>query len=331
MAHLHHFCACLPRQPYVDLRPIFSYDEDPCTRLITGTVTLPSCLDASVRCISGIGTWRTEKAARKDAAFQTYKALYNIGLLSENLLPLSRTLEDQHKAQSERVGSSIEVKLQYCPWTELAAASSGTDRVKTRIALRDLDCKPNNLQMHLTLPFSIPEVPPLHLYWSDGGTFKVEFDSTREKHNMSPDTLRVSQLVTRDLTRCGHTDYTTEERVDFLAVFSPQVNDGDLLDWYRKNCGRISALEQYQSGSPPGGFVRAQSLTYCAPHLFRGWQNTHGTSEEKLELSCTPLPKRRNFLRGIPSSPDNLTNEKIEVLSVDQCTVDRLPLPSTLR
>jgi hypothetical protein len=90
MRHICHFCDVLPRLPYVDLRPTFTFEEDVETGLINGTIILPSCLSPSVRRTSGLNWWQTEHAAMKDAAFQAYVALYRAGLLNDNLLPFTR-------------------------------------------------------------------------------------------------------------------------------------------------------------------------------------------------------------------------------------------------
>jgi hypothetical protein len=80
----------LPHQRYVDLRPAFTFAEDAKTHRINGTAILPNSISTSVRCTNGRKWWRTERAARKDAAFQAYVALYEAGLVNNNLLPLNR-------------------------------------------------------------------------------------------------------------------------------------------------------------------------------------------------------------------------------------------------
>lgn len=89
MAHLYHFCALLPHQPYVDNRPIFEIIEHPVDKSFTAAVTLPNCINASARCTKGHQEWKTRKAAMKDAAFQGYKRLFQEGLLNDHLLPLA--------------------------------------------------------------------------------------------------------------------------------------------------------------------------------------------------------------------------------------------------
>ncbi|KAJ0364299.1 hypothetical protein COL922a_014452, partial [Colletotrichum nupharicola] len=89
--HLYHFCSILPRQSYVDNRPEFSFESDGLQ--VKGKVTLPSCVHPDVRRTEGRSWWMTERAARKEAAFQAYKALYEAGLVNDNLLPLTKSRE----------------------------------------------------------------------------------------------------------------------------------------------------------------------------------------------------------------------------------------------
>ncbi|OKP10469.1 Dicer-like protein 2 [Penicillium subrubescens] len=89
MQHLLHFCAVLPVDEYADNRPMFSFEEDK-SGCIRGTVTLPTSVAPSVRRAQGQTWWRTERAAKKEAAFQAYKALHVYGLVNNNLLPLTR-------------------------------------------------------------------------------------------------------------------------------------------------------------------------------------------------------------------------------------------------
>src|SRR6186713_1898766 len=119
VAHIYHFCACLPHEPYVDLRPEFTFTEQsvkdqpiigpPTTKLIIGTVTLPNCLIHSVRSTVGAGFWRTERAAAQDAAFHAYVALHEAGLVNDNLLPLSHSLTVEDKDQEDDMAAMVEV------------------------------------------------------------------------------------------------------------------------------------------------------------------------------------------------------------------------------
>ena len=118
-------CQTLPPQPYVDMRPMFHFREDVNTKLISATLTLPNCVDPSVRRASSQHQWRTEKMAVKDAAFQAYIALYGKGLVNDNLLPLLG-YDEERPADVETRQALCEVSQTYDPsvaiakdWTKL--------------------------------------------------------------------------------------------------------------------------------------------------------------------------------------------------------------------
>ena len=114
MEHLHHFCALLPPDPYVDRRPAFAFDKDDTTGRLLATVILPNSVDPTVRRASGLHTWLTERMTKRNAAFEVYIALYKAGLVNENLLPLKMTANEY--VEIETRPSLVETSEQYNPW-----------------------------------------------------------------------------------------------------------------------------------------------------------------------------------------------------------------------
>jgi hypothetical protein len=53
MAHLHHFCAVLPSQPYVDMRPVFSFETNE-DGLVKGTMVVHRESSDERDCLPGI-------------------------------------------------------------------------------------------------------------------------------------------------------------------------------------------------------------------------------------------------------------------------------------
>lgn len=332
VAHIHHFCACLPREPYVDLRPTFTFTEQPITNLITATVTLPNCLNLSVRSIAGTGSWRTERAAAQDAAFQAYVALHKAGLLNDNLLPLSHkwALEDEDKL--EDLSATVEVSTQHSPWTKLAEAWSSPDLHQTRITLKNRGSSvEDTLCMALITPSSIPSVPSFPLYWDENTTFSLLFDTPQKVSLNNPSTLQVLRSITHTLSRSTHSDYRSDDRMDFIALFSPHLDESQLVGWSETNRGRVSAVEQYNVKSKPLGFIRTPSLRGL-PHIFYRW-NVLNADHGEVEVACFPLPKRRYFLirntLSEKTSPHSrqAVSSKLQGFPIADCTVDRLPFP----
>ena len=135
-AHLYHFCNRLPRQPYVNLLPVFSFVHNPVTKLVTATVVLPNCVHSSVRYTTGHREWRTERAAEKDAAFHAYVALFKAGLLTNNLLPLTHesVLAEE---QREDLPAILEISAQFNPWKQLAESWSSADPHQIQISVQE--------------------------------------------------------------------------------------------------------------------------------------------------------------------------------------------------
>jgi hypothetical protein len=78
----------------VDLRPVFHIREKEDSGFVIATITLPNYIDPLVRKASSSGRWKTERMAKKDAAFQCYITLYKKSLVNDNLLLLLRELEE---------------------------------------------------------------------------------------------------------------------------------------------------------------------------------------------------------------------------------------------
>ena len=142
---------------------------------IIATVTLPNCVDSSVRLITSQDAWQTEKAAAKDAAFQCYTALYSADLLNENLLPLSHDLNLQLD-EYEKFEPRIEVSPQFNPWLEVAKAwklNYAYDVVVT-FEFHDQDTH-ESIKMVLTMPLIPPTVQPLRAYWDFNTVVNISF------------------------------------------------------------------------------------------------------------------------------------------------------------
>lgn len=314
--------------PYVDLRPAFFYDEDPVTNMISATVVLPSCLNPSLQATTGIGKWRTERAAAKDAAFQAYVALYEAGLLNDNLLPLSHSWTLQDGDQHESICATIDVGKQFSPWNELADAWSAPELHQTLISLQGQSSSvQDKLLMVLTTPSSVPHISPISLYWDESTTFRLHFETPRKTFLDSSETVNVMRRITHILSRSAHSDYVLDDRTDFVALFCPVKEESQLADWCHANQGRVPALESYEAKEPVLGFVRTPALQN-SPHLFHGWQLSRTVDGSRVEVGCCPLPRRRHFRTRNTLSKNRLESagsSKEQRFPIEDCTIDRLP------
>jgi dsRNA-specific ribonuclease len=331
VAHLHHFCSRLPQDQYVDNRPEFVFTEDPNTNLITAEVILPNSLDSSLRSITGLGEWRTERAAAKDAAFQAYVNLYNAGLLNDNLLPLTHTWELEEKDQWDETCEIVEIQHQHNPWVELADAWSCPDAHQTRITVQtQSSSKADDLCILLTTSLGIPQVPSLDMYWDDSTTFSLKFDAPLKVDLKCSNTKDTMRHATHILSRSTHSDFVTDDRRDFIALFTPVKDDKELAAWCTANGGRAPALDKHLIQETPKGFIRTP-LIQNAPHLFHSWSIKDAESGPIREVKCIPLHRRRHFLVRSKLSTkretetDENASSKLKTFLTEDCTVDRLP------
>jgi dsRNA-specific ribonuclease len=290
-------------------------------------------LNLSLRSIAGIGLWRTERAAAQDAAFQAYVALHKAGLLNENLLPLSHTWALEDEDQPEDLSATVEVPAQHSPWGKLAEAWPSPDIHQTRITLkkRGLNTE-DTLDMVLTTPSLIPSVPSFPLYWDESTTFILDFDTPQKVSLNNSSTLHTLRSITHTLSRSTRSGYTNDDRIDFIALFSPLLDESQLAAWFETNRGRVSAVEQFKSKSKPLGFIRTPSLR-GSPHIFHRWNICNAEHGGEIEVQCIPLPRRRHFLvrntlskKTGPNSHQTIS-PKLHGFPIEDCTVDRLPFP----
>ncbi|KAF5630542.1 Dicer 2 [Fusarium sp. NRRL 52700] len=115
--HLDHFCRVVFRSDYVAQLPdyVFHKEETPYGGpILRATLTLPAGLPLNLRQFTSACGWKTERNAMKDAAFQAYVALYEAGLVTDNLVPLN--------AKSEKVEEKTDLIPEplFDPWVQIA-------------------------------------------------------------------------------------------------------------------------------------------------------------------------------------------------------------------
>lgn len=131
-AHLHHFCNTLPKQPFVDTNPNFSIEERSPKEgvgLLTARVALPNCVGSFPRSYLAAGTYRTERAASKAAAYQCYRALHEAELVNNNFLPTILNIQERCRD----LPPIIEVDEAIQPWRLMVDAWSSPELYTTTI------------------------------------------------------------------------------------------------------------------------------------------------------------------------------------------------------
>lgn len=353
MAHLSHFCAVLPQEPYVDLRPIFSFDEDVDTKEMTATVTLPSCVNSGVRKATGLSRWRTERAARKDAAFEAYALLRSAGLVNDHLLPL-REMEQDVGVRETGIASSVEVSEQCNPWIDVVESWKTTASI-SEVPLRIEGSNGEQLRMRLYLPIDPPPLSSCALHWNSITRFTVISEDNPVTRDAIPATIQALRDATHLILQSVHSQRTDDERWISPALFAPDVHLANLQSWTAANYGVRPALS-YDPRDAMGdeiGLVRDKSNSRARFELVsriikdgveacnqqpQGLETNVDGSIQRCQSSGTeceflealPLPKRRDFLHlnlHITGSELSAVSSKgkSQLLSARSCTVDNLP------
>lgn len=317
-SHLQHFCAVMASGQYVDWSPYYlikrthnasSRSEPP---QIKATVVLPNSLPPHIHRTQSLHVWHTEKNARKDAAFQAYRKLYEAGLVNDHLLPLQDN--DLAPDTGGRV-PIIDVDERWNPWPRIAKAWSGPDRYHYPVRVTDQERVLHEFDMILPLP--LPQIPKFDIYWEQA-PWNVEINhakmtATSASQGDGPD-------QTTALIKLSHGHRSVELREDTQHVVRFWSNDESIT------------TESY--GSRPFGVDLTSNLDGELPYLIRDGhayrpyifqeylpsrpspnlvRKKHSSSSQKFIeqhdtdgpwLALRPWPHRRNVLRkkiqGLP-------------------------------
>ncbi|KAJ5410973.1 uncharacterized protein N7487_005332 [Penicillium crustosum] len=326
--HLHHFCAVLPVDEYSDNRPMFSFQENS-AGLLLGTVTLPNSVHPTVRRTNGKAWWRTERAARKETAFQAYKALYSYGLVNDNLLPLTRKPELRFSDQVT-LPSIVQAAEQYDPYVDLAQAWASGQLCQTRLKIYDNGSVDEDLAICLILPRLTPTPHPIPLYWNPEASLELHFDPQISTFEMTAETLDQMRRITSLYLQAPSSRQRGDDR-DFVALFIPDISHERLGQWLAMYEGKEPALEVYSRDptTSPMGIIRDQSK-FSEPRAFNKWiVPAQVTKTSPIEVECSSLPRRRNLLqvRAMNVTGDGETDapKKSYALPAVACVIDKLP------
>ncbi|KFZ01525.1 hypothetical protein V501_09951 [Pseudogymnoascus sp. VKM F-4519 (FW-2642)] len=325
VAHIHHFCATLPPQPYVDLQPKFYFQES-FYGLITGNVTLPNCVDSSVRTAASGWEWKSERMAKKDAAFQAYVALYNKGLINDNLLPLLLGKDEDVTPDIETRTSVEEVSEIFNPWISIAKSwmEPGESLKKKLISIARPD-RPT-LYLVIVFPRDLPALETFTIYWDNETTYSISISDTTPISPTDTPFIPIMRQVTSTIFQAVHFNRMPTGRDDFLALFIPHIGEGLLQSWLEESAGNLPVAEILNTNPNAAfnGLIRDQAR-YAAPHIFKG-------SADDGTIKVVRLPKRRDFLHRSFASKSEAENEvdlskkPALFLPLESSTVDKLPM-----
>jgi hypothetical protein len=334
-SHLHHFCSRLVSSGHADTKPQFDFTD---TRgRITAKVMLPLSVDPLVRSAISLDSWRTEKMAQKDAAFEAYKALYIAGLINDNLLPV-REKDDDEAAQfqtSDNRPAFLQVSQTLDPWPPIADFNRDNPHVWycTKLEVKGSGEEP--LSMVLLTPVVMPAIPEVLLHWNERTQYTVE-TSWLPGTSLADDEVQLLRSITWKMLRSVFGVYIEEGTDDFLCLLAPCDQSGGIMDtsqlrnWHMATEGQLPASALLALGH---GDLASWGLITLKPELRRFMLKTIQPSQSQdipdageTVIDAIRFPKRRDFLNPIPAdAAKNAAYTRTENLLASVCAVDNLP------
>ena len=303
-SHLNHFCATLQTGSHVNHRPIFECRTD-AEVLVTAKVLLPSSVDRKYRTATSAHSWKTERAAMKDAAFQACVALHRGGLLNDHLLPPHIQTADQ--ARQERPGLA-KVAAKINPWL-----SSTPNSWFRHVVELEIEGQPG-VSVAMFLPVECPRIDDIALHWSmwikgvakiGPGRVCTMSDEEIDRKQRDTETMLLSVFAPADVARA---------KGNYAAIFEPLDSP---IPSSSMSLPAYEVLSKVQSVADVGlvQISGQQGRSYV-------FQSISGQSQQILEV--TRFPKKRDYLTR-PSEESKKNQLTQETLATSQCTINTLP------
>ena len=357
--HLYHFCNSLSRDPYVEQAPMFFYEDhigsdDEQIREISARVVLPPSVDISIREARSKQRWATEKNARRDAAFESYIALYHAGLINDHLFPkqFSDPQDDAEFAAMEKRPNLAEVDQQIDIWPRVAEQwLLASELHQSLITLR---CGENEwIETSMILPVVLPYIPKFFVSWDANHTLEVTIEQSGQSSWI--ENTGIVKDATELILRSIFESRMSTSQLDFLCLFVPSLcssNPTELQSWLHLHRGSSKAdatvanMESKEVSAPDlhsliprsEGLVRDQGQPGAAHILFCSrwarYEDALGAAVDAIEnfsdepqllLAAKRFPKRTDFLHQIADQKTQQQGLGIKDLLAKTCRIDNLP------
>ncbi|XPS72365.1 Dicer-like protein 2 [Ascochyta lentis] len=335
LPHLNHFCALLGTGPYIDPRPQFRFIWSEADSIVTAEVTLPISVDSAVRTARSSESWRTEKMAKKDAAFEAYKALYLAGLVNDHLLPVQQEADDMAAEFQvpDHTPSMVPTSSTLDPWLSIAQVQQLKPQTYYRTMVEVQAPGEDALCFRLFTPVPVPMIGNIDLFWNESKTYTARF-SKRSEVALTAKDLTQLRFITRKILQSIHAGRMQEERYDFLWLLAPCDSTGatpELANWDSATDGYQSAqslLSNAMGQTSQWGLisVNGNNRKYFLKAGRLLLMNNAHSQPPVTQLQATLVPRRRDFLhRVLNSNNPNDAYTRVEKFASPECVVDNLP------
>lgn len=337
VSHLYHFCALLPASPYVDVRPVFIFTPGKPAKVL-----LPLCVDAAVRVAYSQRIWLSERNAKKDAAFQSYVALYKAGLVNDNLMPLLKDdpFQEEFARGVEKRPSLAQASAQINPWIDVASAwirRSGLELFRTAIVTVNDANNAVLSSMEMILPVDIPLVSKISVYWDAATEMLVKIVASESPRFYCSKEIQQAQNDTWTMLNVAFGSRFPIKRSSFVALFrsvranlqvgSNPISCSNEISELGTECGLIRnkaesdqpyIFEEWLHRKPPASLVK---------HPYKDYEEV---PEKVAHIAVSKLPRRADFLHKVSGDVPQPQGKLFSyVLPHTRCTVDMVPFRIT--
>lgn len=292
---------------------------------VRATVHLPNTLDPDLRVFGSKLAWRTEKMAKRDAAFQAYKSLYESDLVTDNLIPPNipkeDALQEAENRKIEKRDSVYSIAPQYDPWPEVMNLLATSPTLYSH-EIQTTSADKNFPSMSLLLPMKLDHCF-FSLYESSSQRISVSIASGVE---IPKSLLEISRKISFYLlsTILGRRLRGAEaDQVPLILI--PNVFPEMLQGWYDRYGGSNPFADCMLNGalSPQGLLLKVGSRN--VPYIFRtiefeGADRTADTAT----VGATKLSRKLDYL-SLQGVSQQTTITAQESFAAADCQVLDLP------
>lgn len=310
---------------------------------LAAKVVLPNFLDPKFREFHGISLWKTERMAKRDAAFQAYVKLYEAGLVDDHLMPAHVQSSEEKAEPIEKRSGLANAPVTFNPWSTVAREWKKAESFyQGSIEITsDSETLPSML---IILPVPLPCDINFNIFWNETTMFTV---SLKQQSKQFPLKLRkpVAQS-THLLLSSLFLQKMLPTSVDFSYLFAPNtlLTNQTIIDWNDSIEGTVQAetLENHASGGfdqfglvrPLDNSSRPWSLEeYIWMKPVTEESNANSQEEEEddeekvLHIKGKMWPKRADFLHPLQNSNGSaVQHTATKCYPAHLCSVDKLPI-----
>jgi dsRNA-specific ribonuclease len=324
---LYHFCSTLNAGAFIDLRPQFAFEEETDTGLVVAIVTLPTVVDPSLRTSRSSSPYRTERMAKRDAAFEAYVALYKAGLVNENLMPIIKSpgsFEDSLQIDKKASLRSGEPRIN--PWIPVAKMTDVAERVWYRMLITASHGS-EVTRVTMCSPSPVPiESSSFPLYWDRETQYEVSLIPLAPYSYNKEDVIS-AQRITSKFYASGNYPKLDTGKTDFLVYFLPEPDIHTSL--LKHQWTHLQNSERDEISELNTGIVTLEGNTnankrFPEKFFFKRWPSASASESDEAQVILTDIPKGKNFLHPIAAGTKPFTKETTQPIA--RCNFGHVPL-----